>query len=261
MIGLLLRCYPPRWRARYGEEFAAILGERPLGPFEVADVLLGALDAQLHLRGLGVADPSAVSSDMSSRIGGWAAIAGGVIWLLVFFLSVALSEAGAVGVALLFIGTVLLLVALVGLSAFQAHRHPRLVWAAFIVPAVGALVSIVGVIGMGLVGDRPYLGAPSSWHVWVLGVLAMLVGSGLFAIATWRVDALPRTGAVVLGVGAVTVIPVLAGVTGGSLSDGVGQVLSVLAMSAFGGGWIVLGIGAIRGRRRVPVSSEGRHTA
>ena len=53
MIGLLLRCYPSRWRARYGEEFAAILAERPLGPFDVADVLLGALDAQLHLRGLG----------------------------------------------------------------------------------------------------------------------------------------------------------------------------------------------------------------
>lgn len=257
MIGLLLRCYPARWRARYGEEFAAILSERPLGPFDVADVLLGALDAQLHLRGLGTTDRTAGSSEMSSRIGGWAAIVGGIVWLLVFYLSVALSEAGTVGPALLMVGTVLLLVALVGLSAFQAHRHPRLVWAAFIVPAVGALVSIVGVIGMALMGDRPYLGAPSSWHVWVVGVLGMLLGSGLFAIATWRVDTLPRTGAVILGVGAVTVIPVLAGVMGGSLSEDVGRGLSVLAMSAFGGGWILLGIGAIRGRRPVATSLGG----
>ena len=53
IINLLLRCYPARWRARYGDEFAAVLDERPLGPFDVADVLLGALDAHLHLRGLG----------------------------------------------------------------------------------------------------------------------------------------------------------------------------------------------------------------
>lgn len=256
MIGLLLRCYPARWRDRYGEEFAAILAERPLGPFDVADVLLGALDAQLHLRGRGAVDPSAGMPDMSSRIGGWASIAGGITWLLVFFLSVTQVDAGAVGMGIQLVGTVLLLVALIGLSAYQARRHPRLVWAACIVPAVGALVSIIGVLGMAVVGDRPYLGAPSSWYVWMVGVLAMLIGSGLFAIATWRVDALPRAGAVVLGIGAVTVIPVLAGLTGGTLSEDLGRGLSVLAMSSFGGGWILLGIGAVRGRR--PVAAPER---
>ena len=79
MIGLLLRCYPARWRDRYGEEFAAVLAERPLGPFDVADVLLGAVDAQLHLRGLGAADGSARTADVSSRIGGLAAILGGAL--------------------------------------------------------------------------------------------------------------------------------------------------------------------------------------
>jgi len=42
---LLVRLYPARWRARYGDEFELVLGDRPLGPFDVADVLLGALDA------------------------------------------------------------------------------------------------------------------------------------------------------------------------------------------------------------------------
>lgn len=55
MIDLLLRCYPARWRARDGDEFAAVLEVRPLSPFDVADVLLGALDAHLHLRGRGAA--------------------------------------------------------------------------------------------------------------------------------------------------------------------------------------------------------------
>ena len=258
MIGLLLRCYPSRWRARYGEEFAAVLAERPLGPFDVADVLLGALDAQLHLRGIGAPDGPAKRPDVSSRIGGWAAVAGGIVWLLVFVMSVTISEAGAFGMALLLVGTVLLLVALTGLSAFQARRYPRLVWAAFLVPALGALLSIVGVVGMATVGDRPFLGAPSSWHVWILGAAGMLIGSGLFAIATWRVGALPRSGAVViLAVGAVTVVPMLAGVAGGFVSDDVGRVLSMLAMAAFGGGWILLGIGAIRGQRPVLATPHG----
>jgi hypothetical protein len=257
MIGLLLRCYPARWRAKYGEEFAAMLAERPLGPFDVADVLLGALDAQLHLRGVGSADASTRRSEVSSRIGGWAAIAGGILWLLVFFMSVTVSEAGAVGMALLLIATAVLLVALTGLSAFQARRYPRLVWAAFLLPAVGAIVSIVGVVGMATVGDRPYLGAQSAWEVWIVGVAGMLIGSGLFAIATWRVNALPRIGALILAAGAVTVVPVLAGVSGGFVSDDAGRGLSVLAMMGFGGGWILLGIGAIRGRRPVLATPDG----
>jgi uncharacterized protein YndB with AHSA1/START domain len=48
---LLVRCYPAKWRARYGAEFAALLEEHPLGLLDVVDVLRGALDAQLRLRG------------------------------------------------------------------------------------------------------------------------------------------------------------------------------------------------------------------
>ena len=50
MRTLLIRCYPAAWRERYGDEFEAVLEERPLGPFDVADVLLGALDARLRMR-------------------------------------------------------------------------------------------------------------------------------------------------------------------------------------------------------------------
>ncbi len=67
---LLLRAYPARWRARYGDEFEALLAERPLGPFDIADILLGALDAQLKLRGLGAASEHRRGFSMSLRIGG-----------------------------------------------------------------------------------------------------------------------------------------------------------------------------------------------
>ena len=81
MIAFLLRLYPARWRTRYGDEFAALLAERPLGPFDVADVLLGALDAQLHLRGLGSWSEHRRGFPMSLRLGGVAAFAGGTLML------------------------------------------------------------------------------------------------------------------------------------------------------------------------------------
>ena len=140
MIALLLRLYPARWRARYGDEFAAVLGERPLGPFDVADVLLGALDAHLHLRGLGAASQHAKGFAMSLRIGGYAAILGGILWFVALAGNAINdgAESGALVLGwVLVAATILTLVALVGLSAFQARRHPVLVWAAFAIPTVG----------------------------------------------------------------------------------------------------------------------------
>lgn len=43
----LLNLYPAAWRARYGEEFAALLEDCPLTLSAFADVLLGALDAHI----------------------------------------------------------------------------------------------------------------------------------------------------------------------------------------------------------------------
>jgi hypothetical protein len=56
MTRLLLRLYPAAWRNRYADEFEALLEERPLGPFDVLDVLIGAVDAHLHLRRLTAAN-------------------------------------------------------------------------------------------------------------------------------------------------------------------------------------------------------------
>ena len=48
---LLLRLYPPRWRAEYGQEFAAVLETQPLGVSTVADILAGAARQQGRERG------------------------------------------------------------------------------------------------------------------------------------------------------------------------------------------------------------------
>jgi hypothetical protein len=258
MTGLLLRLYPARWRARYGDEFAVLLEERPLGPFDVADVLLGALDAHLHLRGLAAASEHAKGFAMSLRIGGYAAIVGGVLWFLGLALSSTFQDNGAFVLAF-GAGTMALLIALVGLSAFQARLYPRLVWASFIVPAVGAIASIVGIAGMAIFGDRPFIGDLSAWYVWSFGTMALLAGSALFALATLRARALSRRAAAMLAVSSVIVVPLVlgVGVLGAVLPEAAEPVVAVVAALAFAGGWVSLGVSALRIEGGRPVSTEG----
>ena len=257
MRNLLLALYPASWRTRYGEEFELILRDRPLGPFDVADVLLGALDAHLHLRGLGAASQHGKGFAMSLRIGGWAAIAGGALWFIGLAAASA-NDSDNDGIWSLFLlaGTAALLLALVGLSAFQARENPRLVWAAFAIPATGACISIVGIVGMAVVGDRPFVGDLSPWWVWMLGMITMFVGSALFAVATIRSKVLSRAAALLLAVSSLVVIPVGFGI-GGGVPPELGQVLMVALLLAFTGGWVALGISALRVDRSVPATIQG----
>jgi hypothetical protein len=43
----LLRLYPPAWRERYAEEFLTTVGQQPLRPGLVFDIVCGAIDAWL----------------------------------------------------------------------------------------------------------------------------------------------------------------------------------------------------------------------
>ena len=212
----LIRLYPARWRARYGDEFVAMLEERPLGPFDVADVLLGALDAHLHLRGLGAASQHAKGFAMSLRIGGYAAIVSGLLWLYILVANAINNgaESGAPFIGLVIVvATATTLAALVGLSAFQSRRHPVLVWVAFAIPAIGAVVGLLGMVAaiVGGNSDAEVIGGLSAWAISTLGVMTLLVGSALFALATWRAQTLSRGAAALLGAGALLVLPALDG--------------------------------------------------
>ena len=242
MRALLIRCYPARWRARYGDEFEAILEERALGPFDVADILLGALDAQLRLRRRGADITQGRGFSMSLRIGGIAAIIGGGLWPAAFFITA--GDVGSIGpigpidpvVArlLLIAGSLALLVALAGLSAFQARTHPGFAWAAFALPAVGTVAFVAGIVGLELLGE-------DYWMVWILGFFATFIGSTLFAFATYQTAALSRGAAVMLGVG--TVMTMIFGVIGGGNPS---PILMVASLGCFGLGWFALGVQAIR---------------
>jgi hypothetical protein len=240
--------YPARWRERYGEEFRAVLESRPVGPFDVADVLIGALDARLtRFRFAGVAGIDG-GPLMMLRLGGFGAIAGGTFWFL--GLAVASLPGGddTGWLALVALGTVGLLLAFTGLSAFQAHRDPILAWAAFAIPGLGTLVSVIGVTVMALgPGDDPLvLGSFSAWSVWILGLFGTLVGSIIFAIATIRAAVFSRRASIALAVSSATVLLTMFGVMGTNTQGIAMQVLTAVVLGSFAASWIALGVMALR---------------
>lgn len=244
---LLVRAYPARWRARYGDEFLSVLEERPLGPFDVADVLLGALDAHLHLRGLGAASEHGKGFAMTLRLGGYAAIIGGVLFFIGLAAASRLGEDGGVFVLAFAVGATALLVALTGLSAFQARRYPKLVWAAFVVPALGAVATVVGLLGMQVADEAGFVGGWSAWAVWALGLVTLIVGSSLFAIATWLTHSLSRPAAILLAVSSLVLVPMAFGLEVlAFIPETYTPIVIGAGVLAFSLGWVALGVSAVR---------------
>ena len=251
VIALLLRLYPAGWRTRYGDEFGALLAERPLGPFDVADVLLGALDAHLHLRGLGSWSEHRRGFPMSLRIGGIAAAVGGLLVFTGLIWSAVDPADSDPGPWVFLLGTIALLVGLAGLSAFQARRHPALVWAAFLLPAAGGAVLTFGLLAMAALPDQRIVGDWSAWDFFIVGLLATVAGSLLFAITTYVTDVLPQSGSVLLGAGAaITLGSFVISMVGVPGIDIPGlEPLVAFAYLAFPLGWIAMGVQAIRSDR------------
>lgn len=244
MIALLLRLYPTRWRARYGDEFAALLAERPLGPFDVADVLLGALDAHLHLRGLGSWSDHRRGSPMSLRIGGLAALAGGSLMLISFLAAQVRSDLGNL---LLFVGFGAVLVALAGLSASLSRTHPALAWTAFLVPATGIGVATLGALIEVAMPGRALAGILTGWHLFFVGFLTSIAGSALFALASLRSTSLPRPGVLALLTGsAFTLLWVAVSIVANVAAPAPLAFVLQLGPLTFPIGWVALGVLSVR---------------
>jgi hypothetical protein len=247
MIGLLLAVYPSGWRRRYGEEFRAVLESRPLGPFDVADVLLGALDARLMPRRHAAAVGLDGGHVVLLRIGGLGAVIGGILFFVGLAGASGLGGSDGPWLAVAALGSLGLLAALVGLSAFQAYRTPKLAWAAFAIPAIGTLLSILGMVGMAFVpdGDRPFIAGWTPWFIWFVGFITTIVGSILFGIATVRAAVLSRRAGQALAISAIIVIVVAVGGIDVGSSAIAGVLMSVI-LGAFSLSWVVLGASALR---------------
>ena len=178
--------YPARWRARYGDEFEPILEERPLEPFDVADILLAALDAHLHRHGLdSVPHPTGglacrFASEGMPRSS--AAPSGSRARLRVGEHGCRTRTPGVSLPSRVVIGNASLLVALAGLSAFQARRYPPDVGG--IHPPCGGRRRLDRRSARDAVPRRPALIGDFDVVVWGLGTLGLIVGSTIFAAVT-----------------------------------------------------------------------------
>jgi hypothetical protein len=186
------------------------------------------------------------------RIGGFGAIIGGALWFAgIAGASAADDDSDVLWMVVEVLGGLGLLVALAGLSAFQAHREPRLAWAAFGIPALGTVVSLAGMVAMTVVPDEPIVGTWSGWSVWIVGLLTTVLGSILFAVATIRAAVLSQRAAIVLAGSAVAIIGV-AFVTIDAVDQTFTRILPAAALAAFAGSWMALGVTALR---RGPIRS------
>ncbi len=239
----LIRLYPRAWRERYGEELSLLLEERPPGPFDALDLLLGALDAHLHAVGGRGAAPT--STPRAARLGAGAAITGGALWMLALATAVRDDPAMTSLVMLLISLTLsMFVVALAALSAVQSRSHPMLVWASFLLPAVGVALLMGGSLAEASVGDRPLVGDLTPYAFWMAGVVFALVGSLLFGIVSTVAGGLTRWTAVLLSAGAlVQLITIVA------TDHARDEWLMLAGALAFGLSWILVGVGASRMER------------
>jgi hypothetical protein len=133
-----------------------------------------------------------------------------------------------------------LLVALTGMSAFQARSNPWLVWTAFGLTAVGTLaIFIAGVSDLVGVGPRDWRDGPLP-----IGVVAVALGSAAFGIATYRGSVLSRKGALSLVIG--PAVGLIGAIAVGQDLWGLGMALVLVGMVSFLAGWFTLGVAAIR---------------
>jgi hypothetical protein len=178
---------------------------------------------------------------MSLRIGGIAAMVGASLIVIVIALTGGRTEGSdnAVTIALL-VALAALLVALTGMSAFQARSNPWLVWTAFGLTAVGTLaIFIAGVSDLAGVGPADWRDGPLP-----IGVVTAALGSAAFGIATYRGSVLSRKGALSLVIGpAVGFIGAIA--VGQDLWQ-LGMLLVGVGIVSFLAGWFTLGVAAIR---------------
>lgn len=262
-MSFLIRLYPAAWRARYEDEFLALLEERPVSPFDALDILLGALDARLRPRSLAIELAPRRSPSMNVRLAGLAAIVGGALILIaipiVWLQPNIPQEIASVLQIVIFLGVeVALLVALIGLSAAQGRRRPVMTWSAVVVPIGAGVVSLLGAVGMTLRGDEPLVAGIPSWYLWSFGLLGMIVGSVLFAAATVMVGVFSRPAALTLLAGSVlvvlTVVPI-----GFGLVDSLSWIVPVAVgcLSLFAAGWIWLGYAASHHQPRQSGSPAG----
>ena len=216
----LVGLYPAAWRQRYGDEFIALLEERPPRRFDVIDIAWGALDAHLF--------PQAPEGRfrMFIRLAGLAAIGAGAALLAGF---AGLNE---ITVPVFY---VLAIIGLVGIHLRQVPVRPALAWFGFLIPLF-ALVWGIGFVLLTRVGVLPTSGGEFGYFA----NIALWIGSATLGAVMLAIKVFPLGVGLVFTITApVAMIGLLAGraIAQGSVLD----IVSQLGLVVYALGWLVVG--------------------
>jgi hypothetical protein len=162
-----------------------------------------------------------MASSVLTRLGGLAAMVGGVLWALwtVGFNFVGYGEPGTLAYEryeaynrLLPLALLLVMVGFLGLHAAQRRSYGHLGRVGFLTALVGLALVVAGSVGEFWVFTmQPYgeaNGRDASWTIYLLGHLVLAIGSVLLGIAGVRAKVLARKAAKLFAVlGAAVVLP------------------------------------------------------
>jgi hypothetical protein len=216
----LVALYPAAWRHRYGEEFMALLEDRPPAALQLIDIVWGAIDAHLF--------PQAPEGRfrMFTRLAGLAAIGAGAALLAGF---------GGFNEITVPVFYVLAIVGLVGIHLRQVAVRPALAWFGFLVPLL-ALGWGIGFVLLTRVGILPTSGGEFGYFA----SIALWIGSATLGAVILAIRVFP------IGVGLaftitapVAMIGLLAGraIAPGSVLD----ILSQVGLVVYALGWLYVG--------------------
>jgi hypothetical protein len=240
-----LRLYPRAWRARYGDELAALLEARTPSLEDRLDLVRGALDAHLHPelvaaepRAAGPFDAVAPADLKVARRLGLASIVGAVPWVAAWVIAangpivhdeLGSYRDGAAAAPVILLAGALLVGGIIGhlIVLPRGARFGR----------IGAIVAISGVLIWSL--------AP-----WVLAAaIAWLAGLGVLAVSGWRARVWPAwAGLVLIGVELVVASLIwLAFVVGRTRGPDMPEFLAAVALMTTA--WLVVGAALVRARQ------------
>ncbi|MEX1277543.1 MAG: hypothetical protein WEI16_00625, partial [Chloroflexota bacterium] len=172
----LVALYPAAWRRRYGEEFLALLEERPPSGAQVLDIAWSAIDAHLF--------PQAPEGRfrMFTRIAGIAALGAGLA-LLIGFMGWLIPNVNEYTVPAF---STLAIIGLVGVHLRQVAVRPVLAWFGFVAALFGLAMAIAS-IALGLAGELPPLGGEFAY----LGGVALFIGSAVLGAVMLAIAVFP----------------------------------------------------------------------
>lgn len=247
----LVRLYPAAWRTRYGEEFVALLEDRPPSARQVIDIVLGAIDAHLFPPARRGRYPMFTRvADSMLRFTGLAALVAGLALLIGLIpLRVDVVEGlGPVEIATYTVPVfyVLAFIGSVGIHLRQTPIRPNLAWPAFVAVVLGLVIGSSSV-SLGMYGG----GIPNSdWGL--LQGIGLWVASAAFGAAIVAIGAIPRVVGLALIVGAS--LALIGPVAGDALSSS--ELLSTLSrtgIAIYGLGWVLAAVSLLTVQPREPV--------